>query len=67
MYREKIVNIDTGEEIWRDYDAEEILAVEKAQAEIAARIAQQTKNNLARKILFEKLGITEEEAELLLG
>lgn len=67
MYKEKIVNLETGEETWRDYSAAEIAEVEKAQAEAAARIAELAEKDAARQALLTKLGITEEEARLLLG
>jgi predicted HicB family RNase H-like nuclease len=63
MYKEKIVNVETGE----DFTAAEIAEVEKAQAESAARIAELAAKDAARKAIFDKLGITEEEARLLLG
>ena len=67
MYREKIVNVQTGQETYRDYTPEEIAEVEKAQAEAAARIAEQAQKDVARKAILEKLGLSEEEARLLLG
>lgn len=67
MYKEKIVNVETGEETWRDYTPEEIAEVEKAQAEAASRIAELAEKETARKAIFEKLGLTEEEAKLLLS
>jgi hypothetical protein len=71
MYKEKIVNALTGEETWRDYTAEEIAEVEKAQAEAQARAEAEAQfaaeAAVARAALLSKLGITEEEAKLLLG
>lgn len=67
MYKEKIVDFSTGEEIWRDYTPAEIAGVEKAQAEAAARIAELAEKETARRAILEKLGLTEEEAKLLLG
>lgn len=67
MYKEKIVNIETGEETWRDYTAAEIADIEKAQAEAATRAAEQAEKEAARKAIFDKLGITEDEAKLLLS
>ena len=66
-YKEKIINLETGEEVWRDYTPEEIAEVEAAQAEAAARIAEQAEKDAARKAILEKLGLSEEEARLLLG
>lgn len=67
MYKEKIVNIETGEETWRDYTPAEIAEVEKAQAEAAAKAAEEAEKETARKTIFDRLGITEEEAKLLLS
>lgn len=67
MYKEKIVNIETGEETWRDYTDAEIAAVEKAQAEAVAKAAKATEAAAAKAALLVKLGITEDEARLLLG
>ena len=67
MYKEKIINIATGEETWRDYTREEIAEVEKAQAEAAKLAAKQVEVAAARQTLLTKLGITEEEAKLLLA
>lgn len=67
MYKEKIVNAQTGEETWRDYTSEEIAQVERAQAEAAERAAKAAEAATARQALLAKLGITEEEARLLLG
>ena len=67
IYVEKIINIQTGEETFRDYTAEEIAEVEKAQAEAAERVAKAAETATAKAALLAKLGITEEEAKLLLG
>jgi hypothetical protein len=66
---EKDFNVQTGEEtiIERDATAAEIAAFEKAQAEAAELAAKQAEAAAARQALLEKLGITEEEAKLLLG
>lgn len=66
-YGEKIIDAITGKETWRDYTLAEIAEVEKAQAEAAARIAKAAEKEAARKAIFDKLGITEEEAKLLLS
>jgi len=67
MYREKIINIETGEETWREYTAQEIAEVERAQAEAAEIAVKQAEAAAKRQALLDKLGITEEEARLLLG
>jgi hypothetical protein len=67
MYREKIVNAETGEETWRDYTEAEIAEVEaaKANAEIE-RLAHEAKAT-QKAALLVKLGITADEAALLLS
>lgn len=67
MYKEKIFDVITNEEIWRDYSEQEIIQVEKAQKEANARIAEQEAKDSARQNVLEKLGLTPEEAKILLG
>jgi hypothetical protein len=67
MYKEKIVDAATGKETWRDYTEAEIAEVEAAKAEAETqRLAQEAKAT-AKATLLNKLGITAEEARLLLG
>ena len=63
----KIVNAETGEEIVRDMNAEEL-----AQHELDKSAAQAEKQAIATKAaekaaLLAKLGITDDEAKLLLS
>lgn len=63
----KIVNVETGEEIEREMNNEEL-----AQYKIDQLASEQTKANneakaAARQAILDRLGITEEEARLLLG
>ena len=67
MYKEKIVNLETGEETIRDYNAKEIAEVERAQADSAKFLAELAEKQIAKAALLSKLGITEEEAKLLLS
>jgi len=67
IYKEKIVNGLTGEESWRDYTEQEIAEVEQAKIEAATYIENEKKKALERIAILEKLGITEDEARLLLG
>jgi N-acetylmuramic acid 6-phosphate (MurNAc-6-P) etherase len=67
MYKEKIVNVATGEETWRDYTAQEIAEVEAAQAETAERLVEAEAKATQKAALLNRLGITEEEAKLLLS
>ena len=63
----KIVNCETGEEIIRDATAEEItqMGVDSANAE--AKIAEAETKAAQRQIILDKLGLTADEARLLLG
>lgn len=67
MYKEKIINVATGEETWRDYTDAEMVEVEEAQAKADAIATEQAEKEAARKAIFDKLGLTEEEAQLLLS
>jgi hypothetical protein len=67
MYKEKIVNIETGQETWRDYTDAEIAQVEAAQAEAAQLQAQDEARATQKSALLDRLGITEDEAKLLLA
>ena len=63
----KIVNCETGEEIIRDANAEEIAQMELDAANAAARKAEAEAKAAQRQALLTRLGITEEEARILLG
>ncbi len=65
-YFEKIVNLETGEETERPYTAKEIKEVEKAQALAAEFEAKRLADAETRAALLARIGITEEEAQLLL-
>ena len=67
MYIERIINIETGEETWRDYTPAEIEEVERAQAEAAELFAKQVEAEAKKQALLDRLGITAEEARLLLS
>ena len=68
MYKEKIVNVETGEETWRDYTAAEIAEVEAAQAKAAVKAQKlaeaETKRNAALAKL-EALGLDEDDLKAL--
>lgn len=57
----------TGETIVRDMTDAEIAQLETDQAEAAARVAEEKAKAAAKAALLERLGITDEEAALLLG
>ena len=63
----KIVNCETGEEVIRDATAQEI-----AQMEIDAADAQSLKSEMQakatqRQAILDRLGLTADEAKLILG
>ena len=66
-----IYNGETGEQIVREMNAQEIADYEASVAETAEREAAEAQAQAAkaheRSALLAKLGITEEEAALLLG
>jgi hypothetical protein len=67
MYKEKIVNVETGEETYRNYTDAEIAEVKTAQAEAAERQTEAAAKVHEKAALLAKLGITDDEAKLLLG
>ena len=63
----KIVNVETGEEIVRDATAAEIAQI-KLDAENAVKLQEEVKAKAAdREALLNRLGITADEAKLLLS
>jgi hypothetical protein len=71
MYQEKIVDISTGEETFRPYTAAEIKEVEAdikaSKTEIENAAAAQTAKDAARQSILDKLGLTPDEAAILLS
>jgi hypothetical protein len=67
MYQEKIVNLQTGEETWRNFSVDEIAEIEQEQIKLAAEAAEAAAKEAARQALLDKLGITADEAKLLLS
>ena len=63
----KIVDVTTGEEIVRDANAEEIAQMELDAENAEARKQAEAQAITQRKALLTKLGITAEEAKLLLS
>jgi len=63
----KEVNAQTGEEIIRDATAQEIALYEAEQAFEANKQAEATAKAAQRQVILTRLGITEEEARILLG
>jgi hypothetical protein len=66
---EKIYDITTGEEsfIERDMTAEEVAQYEANQAEAAAQAAAEAAKAAEKAALLTRLGITADEAKLLLS
>ncbi len=63
----KIVNCETGEEIIRDATAEEIAQMEIDAANAAAQKAEAEAKAAARQAILDRLGLTADEAKLILG
>ena len=63
----KIVDVETGEEIVRDANAEEIAQMELDAANATVAKAEAEAKATQKAALLERLGITEAEAKLLLG
>jgi len=60
-------NVLTGESTERELDAEEVAAIASILKEQSAAIAAKEAEKAKKAALLEKLGITEDEAKLLLG
>lgn len=67
MLKIKIVNVSTGEEIEREMNAEELAQWEADKAAAEAASAEAAAKEATRQALLAKLGITEDEAKLLLS
>jgi hypothetical protein len=63
----KFVNAETGEEIVRDATTEEIAEIKLNADNAATKELEAEAKKAARQALLDKLGITAEEAQLLLG
>ena len=63
----KIHNAETGEVIVRDMNAEELAIYNKETAEFEAMQAEMANKAAAKAALLSRLGLTEEEARLLLA
>jgi len=60
-------NVETGEVIEREMTVEEIKQFESDKAEVVAKAKAEATKATAKAALLDKLGITAEEAQLLLG
>lgn len=63
----RIINCETGEVIERELNEEELAQQAIDEAATGARAAEEAAKAQARQALLDKLGITEDEAKLLLG
>jgi len=63
----KVVNVTTGEEIVRDATADEIAQIEINAANAAARKAEAEAKAAQRQAILDRLGLSQEEANILLG
>lgn len=63
----KIHNSETGEIVERDMNADELAQWEADKAAAAAKVEQEAEVAAAKAALLDKLGITKEEAKLLLS
>jgi hypothetical protein len=63
----KIVNLETGQEVEREMNAEELAQWEIDQAEAEAQKAAEIQKAADKAALLAKLGISNDEAKLLLS
>jgi hypothetical protein len=62
-----IVNLETGEIIERELNADELAQAAIDQKDYEAREAEKAKAEAAKQALLTKLGITADEAKLLIN
>lgn len=71
MTSEIIINVETGQVVERPYSDEELKAFElekKKNDELSEKLDREEKaKTSARQAILDRLGLTEEEARLLLG
>ena len=63
----KIVNCETGEEIIRDANADEIAQIELDAANAEARKAEIQTKATAKAAILDRLGLTADELKTILG
>jgi hypothetical protein len=66
-YKEIVIDAVTGEEVIKPYTAEQIAEAEAGAIEAAKRTEAQAKAETDKAALLAKLGITADEAKLLLS
>ncbi len=67
MTQEKIVDVVTGEVTYRDYTPEELAEREQQRIEMDKHLAEVAAKEAKRQEVLAKLGLTAEEAKVLLG
>jgi len=67
IYKHKMVNTQTGEETIVDCNADEIAEIEAGKLQAAKRLANIEQAVKDKAALLDKLGITADEAKLLLS
>lgn len=67
MYKEKIIDLETGIETFRDYTSDEIKEVNEAIEQAKKELAIAETKAAEKAALLVKLGISESEAKLLLS
>ena len=63
----KIVNCETGEEIVRDANAEELAQIELDVADAKARKAEAEAKEIAKAAILDRIGLTADELKTILG
>lgn len=63
----KIFNAETGEEIVRDANADELAQIETDKAAHIAAVQAKTKAEADKAALLARLGLTEDELKTILG
>ena len=63
----KIVNAETGEEIIRDANAEELAQMAKDKAEIDTQNAEAEAKAIAKAAILDRIGLTADELKTILG
>jgi hypothetical protein len=63
----KIINVDTGEEIIRDFNADELVQMQADKIADEAVFAAKAKTEADKVALLARLGLTEDELKTILG
>lgn len=63
----KVINCNTGEEIVQDANAEQIAEFAKIATDKAAAQAEAQARETQRQAILDRLGLTADEAKLILG